>query len=112
MAPPYATADQLAQALRVQVTPKTQPWLDACVAAASAEIDHAVDRLADDPMPTPTPALATVVCVARGCEWWKANDAAYGGLGFADTGVLRVPTDSFARHAANLIPLTQRFGIA
>jgi hypothetical protein len=108
----YATVEQLAGALRMQVTPKNTDWLQACLDAAASEIDHAVDRLELDPLPDPPPALATTVNVARGVEWYKASDAAYGGVGFADTGILRVPTDSFARHAKTLIPLKQQFGVA
>src|SRR5262245_24528975 len=106
----YATVDELAAALRLTVTVKNQDWLQSCVDAAAAEMDHAMGR-ATSPLPDPPPALVVTVNVARGVEWWKANDAAFGGVGFADTGVLRVPADSFERHALALIPLTEQFGI-
>jgi hypothetical protein len=109
--PVYASAEDLASALRIQVTPKTQTLLDAAVAAASIEIDHECGRDEADPIPPDDP-LAYVVCIARGVEWFKANDAAYGVIGFDATGVLAAPRDGFARHAANLIPLKQSFGIA
>ena len=48
----------------------------------------------------------------RGVEWYKANDAAFGVIGFAETGALRAPRDSFARHGWTLIPLKQQFGVA
>ena len=108
----YATVDELAAALRVQVTVKNQDWLQSCLDASALEIDHALDRLALDPLPTPAPALVVQVNVARGVEWYKASDAAFGGVGFADTGILTVPGDTFARHAQALIPLTQQFGVA
>ena len=91
---------------------ETEAWLNACLDASALEIDHALDRLIDDPLPDPPPALVVTVNVRAGVEWWKASDAAFGGVGFADTGVLRVPVDSFARHAATLTPLVQQFGIA
>jgi hypothetical protein len=94
MAAPYATAEDLAAAVRVQVTVKNQDKLDSCVAAASEEIDHG------HVIPDPTPALAHEVCIARGVEWWKANDAAFGAVG------------GFARHEAALIPYQVTFGIA
>src|SRR5262245_46739777 len=108
----YATADELAARLRIQVTAKNQPALESCIAAASAEIDHALDRLPDNPLPDPAPALIVETCIARATEWWKASDAAFGVIGFADTGALAAPRDSFARHAATLIPYTEQFGIA
>lgn len=117
----YATRDELAAALRVAVTVKNSDLLDACVAAASAEIDHETDRYPGDPDADPAvpgtpidPAdpLAHMVCIARGVEWFKANDAVFGVVGFADTGVLAAPRDTFGRHAATLIPLRQQFGIA
>lgn len=108
----YATAAQLAEALRITVTAKNQEWLDLSLDAAASEIDHYLDRPASDPLPDPPPALATTVNVARGIEWFKANDAAFGAIGFADIGALNVPSDPFARHARTLIPLKVQFGVA
>ena len=107
----YATADELAGALRVPVSPKNEALLEASVAAASAEIDHSVGRAVDDPIPVDDP-LAHMVCLARGVEWFKANDAAFGAVGFDSTGVLTTPRDGFARHANDLVPLVQTFGVA
>lgn len=108
----YATVDDLAAALRSQVTVKNRDLLTSCLEAAASEIDHALGRFELDPIVDPAPALVRQVNVARGVEWFKASDAVFGGVGFADTGILRVPADSFARHAATLIPLTQTYGIA
>ena len=108
----YASAEQLASALHITLNVKNLDDLTACVAAASEEIDTYTDRRPEDPIPDPPPALANRVCVARGVEWWKANDAAFGALGFDGTGVLAAPKDGFARHALNLITYKARFGIA
>ena len=105
----YATVEQLAAALRVQVTAKNSDQLQSCLDAAASEIDHALGRV--ESLPVPAPDLVVQVNVARGLEWFKANDAVFGGVGFADTGILRVPVDGFGRHAVNLIPLTQTFGV-
>ena len=107
---PYATPDELAAALRIRVTAENTATLQACVEAAAQEIDHYVDR-ADDPVPVDDP-LAGRVNIVRGVEWFKANDAAFGMVGFDATGVLTAPRDGFARHAADLVPLTQTFGVA
>src|SRR5262245_43423013 len=107
----YATPDELAAALRVALTVKNQDVLQASVDAASAEIDHEIDA---DPAGTPidpTDPLAHMVCIARGVEWFKANAAAFGAIGFDGAGVLAAPRDGFARHVAALIPLKQRFGV-
>jgi hypothetical protein len=108
----YATPDDLAQALRIANTPKVEPVLQDCLDAAAQEIDHFIDRADDNPLPDPPPALIKRVNVNRAVEYYKASDAAFGGVGFADTGVLTVPTDSFARHGAALVPLKDQFGIA
>ena len=80
--------------------------------SATDEIDHELDRPATAPLPTPTPALIVNVCVARGVEWFKASDAAWGNVGYADVGIVKVPPDGFARHAANLTPYKIQFGLA
>jgi hypothetical protein len=110
---PYATADELAAALRVAPTVKNQELLEACVDAASREIDQEIDRTtAGSPLDPADDPLAHMVCIARGVEWYKSNDSVFGVIGFADTGVLAAPRDTFGRHAATLIPLRQQFGIA
>jgi hypothetical protein len=110
----YATIDELASALRVRVTAQNTDDLQRCLDAATREIDAWLDRPTGDPVPpdAESQALAASVNIARGLEWFKANDAAFGAIGFADSGVLRVPGDTFARHAAILIPLKVQYGIA
>jgi len=105
----YATVDELAAALRITVTAANQAGLQACLDAAAIEIDDAVDRL--EPIPPENP-LANRVNLIRGVEWWKSNDAAFGIVGFTDTGALRAPKDPFIRHAAALLPLREQFGVA
>jgi hypothetical protein len=108
----YATVDELAGALRVRVTPENTAQLQACLDAAAIEIDHTVAAVPGDVSPAEDSALANRVNVLRGVEWWKANDAAFGVIGFDDTGALQVPRNTFRRHAAELIPLKQRWGVA
>jgi hypothetical protein len=107
----YATVDQLAAALRVAVTTKNSEWLESCLDAAASVVDHLCDRPADNPMPGPPPALAVTENVSIGIEFYKANDAAFGAVGFADIGVLSVPDDVYGRHANTLIPLKIQFGV-
>ena len=108
----YATVEELAGALRVRVTAENTAQLQACLDAAADEIDHtvAVDPL-DGANPATDSALANRVNILRGVEWWKANDAAFGVIGFDDTGALQAPRNTFRRHAAALIPIKQRWGV-
>ncbi len=105
----YATVDELAAALRIRVTAENTATLQACVDAAAAEIDHEIDRV--DPVPAGD-ALANRVNVLRGVEWFKANDAAFGVIGFDQTGALQAPRDGFNRHAFTLTPLKQQWAVA
>jgi hypothetical protein len=107
----YATVEQLAVELRIKLVEGDRPRLQACLDAAGQEIDHYVNRFVDDPIPEGDP-LAERVCLMRGLEWAKANDAAFGAIGFADSGVLTAPRDQFARWGRTLIPLKQQFGVA
>lgn len=107
----YATVEELAGALRVSVTAANTAGLQACLDAAAEEITHTVAAVAGDPDPAQDSALANRVNVLRGVEWWKANDAAFGVIGFDDTGALQAPRNGFRRHAAALVPLKARWGI-
>jgi len=81
----YATADELFDALRVTSAIKraeARPLADASLAAAAAEIDQVCGRLVTDQLPVDPPdPLAHMVNLARGVEWYKASDAAFGGSG-------------------------------
>lgn len=105
----YCTIEELAAALGRKVTAANTAALQACVDAAAVEIDHDIARL--DPVP-PGNALANRVNLARAVEWWKAQDALFGVIGFDQTGALQAPRDGFVRHAAALTPLKQQWGIA
>jgi hypothetical protein len=105
----YATVDELAAALRIQVTAANQVSLQACLDAAAIEIDDALDRI--DPV-DPADPLLNRVNLMRGVEWFKANDAAFGVIGVSDTGTLTAPRNTFNRHAIALLPRKQLFGIS
>ena len=113
---PYATEEELAAAVRVRVTAENEAGLTACLAAAQAEIDHEVDWTDPTephyPDGDPRSALLNRVNIARGVEWWKANDAAFGVIGTSDTGALTAPRDGFGRHRLALSPCKQRWGVA
>ena len=119
----YATTEELATALRIRETTSNTPALQACLDAAAVEIDHEVDWLPEvqtlimgdgSPYPDDDPRLALLnrVNIVRGVEWYKANDAAFGVVGFDQAGVLQAPRDAFNRHAYELTPLKQQWGVA
>ena len=108
----YATADQLADALEVRVTPDNQEALDDCLAAAASEIDH---FMADTTVADPAPPIVVRTNINRAVEWYKAPATYNGGVGYVDTGTLAAPTSGFERHAAALLPLKldqSQWGIA
>lgn len=109
----YANVDELAAALRVSAAAVSLSALAACLDAAAAEIDAAIDRV-DPAVPLTSDQLALVnrVNLVRAVEWWKANDAAFGVIGFADTGALQAPRNGFNRHRSALRPLKQQHGVA
>lgn len=104
----YATAQELAAALRISVTAANSAALQVCLDAAALEIDDTIDALA--PIEPDNP-LANRVNIVRAVEWFKSQDAAFGVLGSTDLGPVRAPKDSFARHALELVPLKQRWGL-
>lgn len=112
---PYATAKQLADALHVRVIETNEAALEACLEAAAIEIDHECDWFYEEDgrkRDVEPDALLNRVNLARAVEWWKANDAAFGVIGFDQVGALRAPRDGFARHALNLRPRKELWGIA
>ncbi len=107
----YATVEELARALRVPVNETNTDPLQACLDAAAEEIDHEVDWF-DPDADHGSDALLNRVNILRGVEWWKANDAAFGVIGFDQTGALQAPRDGFNRHAYTLTPRKEQWGIA
>jgi len=107
----YATVDELAAALNVKLSAGNTAAMQACLDAAAAEIDHDADRPADDPI-DPADPLANRVNIVRAVEWWKSNAAAFGIIGFDQSGTLQAPRDGFNRHAFALTPLKRQWGIA
>ena len=105
----YATVEELAGALRIAVTAANQTSLQACLDAAAIEIDAAMDRT--EPV-ADGDALTNRVNLLRGVEWFKAQDAAFGVIGMAETGALRAPNNTFARSYVALMPHKQLFGVA
>jgi len=106
---PYASRDELAEALRIRVTAGNTQLLEDCLAAAAEEIDAALDRV--EPLPDPAPAAVRRTNVNRAAEWFKAADAANGGVGTDQLGALTTPASGFDRHRATILGEKQQWGI-
>jgi hypothetical protein len=108
----YCTIDELAGELGVAVTAANTAKLTACCEAAAIEIDHAIDS-PDPPDYTGPPwdQLVNRVNILRGVEWWKSSAAAFGVIGYDQTGAIRTPRNGFARSALALLPVKQQFGV-
>ena len=108
----YASTDELAQALRVRVTPDNDALLSDCLEAAAEEIDAYLDR-GSNPLPVPVPSAVVRCNVNRAVEWYKAADAAGGAVGSDQVGVLPAPPgDGFARHLRSIAFLRMAWGVA
>ena len=108
----YCTVAELADALRIAVTAANTATLTACCEAAAVEIDHSIASPDPPDYTEPFNPLVNRVNVLRGVEWWKANDAAFGVIGYDQTGAIRTPRNGFARHAMALVPVKAGFGVA
>ena len=110
----YATVQELADALRVRLTPENTPGMQACLDAAAVEINSTVDAPTEsNPLvELPPDPLLNRVNILRGVEWFKSNDAAFGVVGFDQAGTLQAPRDGFARHQYTLRPLKRQWGVA
>ena len=106
---PYATVEQLAEALETRVTPENSALLRACLEAAAVEIDHFLEATE---IYEPADALIVRTNVNRAVEWFKAPQTYNGGVGFTDTGVLTSPASGFERHSAALLPYKTGWGVA
>ena len=107
---PYATPEQLADALHIRPSAEKLPALNRALASAATEIDQDLDRF--DPLPEPPPEAIVATNIDRAVEWYKAADNAFGIIGTEDTGAIRTRLDGFARHAHNISAYKQRWGIA
>lgn len=105
---PYATVDELAAVLNITVANNNRGPLQACIDAASTEIDH---HLAQEGIVEIDPGLLNRTNLNRAVEWWKAPDAGNNGVGYEAVGTVP-PTSGFERHAAALLPLKVSWGLA
>lgn len=110
----YATREELAAVLNVEITAKNEAILDACLNAATTEIDHYLEGVTPGTVIIETdPGLLNRTCINRAVEWYKQPDLFGATVGYTEVGVLpnQVPS-GFARHAAVLLPAKTAWGLA
>ena len=105
----YATAEELADALEIRVTPDNQQALDDCLEAAAIEIDHFLEGQA---IINPPDGLIVRTNINRAVEWYKAPATYNGGVGTQDIGTMNAPASGFERHAAAMLPYKMSWGLA
>ena len=108
----YATVDDLADALHLRVTPENQTALQRALDAAAVEVDQDLDRPPELPLPDPPPPAIVHANIALAVEAFKMPDAAFGILGFDDTGAVRAAKDTVPRYWSLLTPYKIGWGIA
>lgn len=108
----YATVDDLAGALHLRVTAENQVALQRALEAAAVEIDQDLDRPPELPLPDPAPDAIVHANIALGVEAYKMPDAAFGILGFDDSGAVRAAKDSLPRYWSLLTPYKIGWGVA
>ena len=106
--PPYATAEELATLLKVNVATR-RAALQRVLDAAAYEIDQELDLVT--PLAT-VPALVAEVNLERAVEHWQQGQSPFGILGLGGDVPMRASQDSWARHANKLAPLKRQWGLA
>lgn len=105
---PYASAEELAELLRVKVADRREDLLRVLEAAAF-EIDAELDRTT--PLDA-VPALVIEVNLERAVEHWQQGQSPFGILGLGGDVPMRASRDSWDRHAHKLAPLKERWGFS
>lgn len=112
--PVYASAAELAQLLRVNVTARHASLMRVLKSAAE-EIDSEIGTVdingTELPYSNP-PALAREVNLERAVEHWQQQQSPFGVIGIGDTGATYTARDSWDRHSHKLAPLKVSWGIA
>ncbi len=110
----YASASELAQLLRVNVTQRHDALIRVLKAAAD-EIDHEIGTVDITGLTTPysnPPAIVREVNLERAVEHWKQEQSPFGIIGMGDDLMTYTARDSWDRHAHKLAVLKGSWGIA
>ena len=110
----YASASELAQLLRVNVTQRHDALIRVLKAAAD-EIDHEVGTVDINGLTTPysnPPAIVREVNLERAVEHWKQEQSPFGIIGMGDDLATYTARDSWDRHAHKLAVLKGGWGLA
>lgn len=110
----YADSDELARILKIRnpTTAQTDA-MDRVLDAATREIDAEIDLAADVALDSEQTALATQVCLRRAAELWFAQEVPLGVTGIgSEFGTTHLARNSWDKHAFDLAPLKNQWGLA
>lgn len=107
---PYATVEALQMLLRIDAPTATQiAGMERALNAAAEEIDWELGYTADDPAPTPVPALVESVNLDRAVEHWRQSFSPFGVIALgAEFEPVVTARNSWYRHGLKLRPLKVR----
>lgn len=109
----YATLEEFVRRLRLESpTPEALDAAQACLDAATQEIDVYLSRIGDPPtLSTDEQALVEIVNIDRAAEHWRLTP--YGALNTGpDMPPVLTARDSWYRHARKLASLKSSWGVA
>lgn len=109
--PAYATVEQLAAKLKVNAVTH-EADLTRVLLASKIEIDTEIGYSLTEDNTADEVALATSVNLARAQDWWLLEGLPVGVIGLGGETPMFTPRDSWARHANNLAPLKNEWGLA
>ena len=110
----YAETDELARILKIRTPTDDQTAaLERVLDAATAEIDAEINLASDTVLSSEQTAIAEQVCLRRASELWFAQEVPLGVTGIgSEFGTTHLARNSWDKHAYDLAPLKDQWGLA
>lgn len=110
----YAETTELARILKIREPSDAQETaLERVLDAATGEIDAEINLDAETVLTPEQTAIAEQVCLRRAAELWFAQEVPLGVTGIgSEFGTTHLARNSWDKHAYDLAPLKDQWGIA
>jgi hypothetical protein len=110
----YASIDELRFVLRIETPTQLQmEGMQRALDEAATEIDWELGYTAENPAPSPPPALVHGVNIDRAVEHWRQQFSPFGVIGTGgESEPIITARNSWYRHALKLRPLKNTWGVA